>query len=293
VIYGLIPFEILTRFIWLILSIYIEKLRKNVGVPYARTAAAGWAVGMAWSSGRDRMGVVLPLNPHNYGSYSLYAGRFHCRSFTCYCRLRSSASACLLRLLISSWSSSLPHREHIFRAPPSVILFRFRDNHIFSCTLVLPVLVPMRTGTGRVGLRNACRLRVCLLGWRVAITFLRGVAGGRTTRLILYFLEDRWCSAWLLVYTGSSGEDRWCSAWLLVYTGSSGTTTSTNNISSSASSSSTENISRTNLLRSWLTILSLNIIYMLVTLKTHKHIHDVTNMLILLTVFFWIKLLLV
>ena len=31
---------------------------------------------------------------------------------------------------------------------------------------------------------------------------------------------------------------------------------------------------------------------MLIMLKTHKHIHDVTNMLILLTVFFWIKLLL-
>jgi hypothetical protein len=31
---------------------------------------------------------------------------------------------------------------------------------------------------------------------------------------------------------------------------------------------------------------------MLVTLKTYKHIHDVTNMFILLNVFFWIKLLL-
>ena len=31
---------------------------------------------------------------------------------------------------------------------------------------------------------------------------------------------------------------------------------------------------------------------MLVTLKTHKHIYDVTNMIILFNVFFWIKLLL-
>ena len=37
--------------------------------------------------------------------------------------------------------------------------------------------------------------------------------------------------------------------------------------------------------------LSLSIIYMLVTLKTHKHIHDVINMFILLTIFFLIKLL--
>jgi len=31
---------------------------------------------------------------------------------------------------------------------------------------------------------------------------------------------------------------------------------------------------------------------MLVTFKTHKHIYDVTNMIILFNVFFWIKLLL-
>jgi hypothetical protein len=31
---------------------------------------------------------------------------------------------------------------------------------------------------------------------------------------------------------------------------------------------------------------------MLVTVKTYKHIYDVTNMFILFTVFFWIKLLL-
>jgi hypothetical protein len=36
----------------------------------------------------------------------------------------------------------------------------------------------------------------------------------------------------------------------------------------------------------------LSIIYMLVTFKTQKHIHDVTNMFILFTIFFWIKLLL-
>ena len=31
---------------------------------------------------------------------------------------------------------------------------------------------------------------------------------------------------------------------------------------------------------------------MLITFKTHKHIYDVTNMIILFNVFFWIKLLL-
>jgi hypothetical protein len=68
-----------------------------------------------------------------------------------------------------------------------------------------PSRFPARTGIGRVGLRNACHLWVRLLGWRTAITFLGSVVGGMTTRFVLYFLEDRWWSTWLLINTASSG----------------------------------------------------------------------------------------
>ena len=63
-------------------------------------------------------------------------------------------------------------------------------------------------------------------------------------------------------------------------------------VSSSASGFVAGYVSGTNLLRSWLSILSLSIIYMLITFKTRKHIYDVTNMFILFYVFICIKLLL-
>ena len=74
-------------------------------------------------------------------------GGFITGVFVCFRRLHPSASA--LRPLISSRASPLPHREHIFRAPSLVISLGF--HHIFNCSLVLPVSVPARTGTGRVG----------------------------------------------------------------------------------------------------------------------------------------------
>ena len=116
-IYGLISCRILTGR-WLdlygwILSIYIEKLRKRRGcATRARAAAAGRAVAVAWlwrADGRDSTGVVLPLNPHNYGSYSLLCWRrLHCGSFRL---LPSSLSFCVrtpspsLGLLLSLFAS--------------------------------------------------------------------------------------------------------------------------------------------------------------------------------------------
>ena len=63
---------------------------------------------------------------------------------------------------------------------------------------------------------------------------------------------------------------------LLISTGSSGTATSTGTMSTSASGSAAGYIS----------LLIINIIYMLITFRSHMHISDVTNMLI---IFFWIK----
>jgi hypothetical protein len=73
---------------------------------------------------------------------------------------KSSLSPDLLLSLFASLpleynpSSSVCHSAS---SPP-------RHNHIFRCSRALPVPVPALIGPGRVGLWNACRLRVRLLG---------------------------------------------------------------------------------------------------------------------------------
>jgi hypothetical protein len=106
-------------------------------VPHARAppplpGVASQASGRGW---------VLPLNPHNYGSFSLLRWRrLDCESFASY-RLFAS------RLLGSSAAPLLPCRGHIFRCPPSVLgSLRFRETPHLPLLTGLPVLVPARTG---------------------------------------------------------------------------------------------------------------------------------------------------
>ena len=94
---------------------------------------------------------------------------------------------------IVSWFPASAHLPWLWYKYPMVI-YSLRE--IDACThnqssavlKALPVPVLARTSSGRVGLRNACRLRVHLHGWRAAITFLGSVVGGTTTRIILFFL---------------------------------------------------------------------------------------------------------
>lgn len=127
----------------------------------------------------------------------------------------------------------------------------------------LPVLVLARTSPGRVGLRNGCRLRVRLLKWRTTITF-----GG--VSLTAQLLATR-------------GLCLWWSALLLPYTASSETTTSIGTMSSSASGSAAGyvTINPTFRVRFLVTVLLLSIINILVSIRLHEHLHDVTNLLLI------------
>jgi hypothetical protein len=84
----------------------------------------------------DGTRVVLPLNPHNHGSYSHPVREWFCHSIyiitgvTLFyagggfiARLSPVTVPLCPRLLISFAASSLPRRGLIFRIPPSVIFF--------------------------------------------------------------------------------------------------------------------------------------------------------------------------
>jgi hypothetical protein len=137
--------------------------------------------------------------------------------------------------------------------------------------LVLPVLVPARTGPRRPSERmpsSSSPTRV------KGSNHVFGECRGTTTHFILYFSKDRWWSAQLLFCTVS----RW-------------TTTPTSTMSTNASGSIAGYVSVLRyLVRCCINNLLVSIIYRLLMLRIHKHIHDVTNLLII--ALFWIKLLL-
>jgi hypothetical protein len=144
VIYGQIPYGILTwrwlSLYGLTLSIYIEKLRKWCwcATRARAVAAAGQAGPWVWrgrQAGRRRgaSGRTDGTGFANQITWLRELLQLHGGSFACYYCLRPSALARLLRPLISSYAHSLPC-PWVYNLGSSIgHLFRFRDNHIFSC----------------------------------------------------------------------------------------------------------------------------------------------------------------
>ena len=134
--------------------------------------------------------------------------------------------------------------------------------------LLLPSSCPRSSSCTQKHWKSRPPKRCCpwvhLLGWRLAIMFSGSVRKRHDYSLVLV----------TIVFFPAS---RCWSALLPFCTPSSGTATSTGTMSTSASGSAAGYIS----------LLIISIIYMLITFRSHMHIYDVTNMLI---IFFWIKL---
>ena len=122
-------------------------------------------------------------------------------------------------------------------------------------------------------------LRVHLLGWRVAIRFLG--SNHATARSI----HDLWLHLLPNVRNGGGS-----SALQPLCTTSSRTTTPTGAMSTSATGSGAAGYVLIYPLSSTIKIMIISIIYMFMSLRSYKHIHDVTNLLIIAIL--WIKLLL-